>query len=242
MADRHPSLLDLLPPAPLEREAVPPRLICGVDEAGRGCLAGPVVAAAVIFPPNFDFALLPGLTDSKKLSEKQRLTLEPLIRGHASVFALGLASAREVDAVNILNATFRAMSRAVHGLLRRYGSAGPAPELGIDGNHTIPCRQWSAALGSPSFRLPPQTAVIGGDALVPAISAASILAKNMRDRLLVAADSRHPGYGFARHKGYGTAPHLEALKRLGPCPLHRRTFAGVLPAPENRPLLAFTRR
>lgn len=203
----------------------PRGLVAGVDEAGRGPLAGPVVAAAVVFPPGFDFSLLPNLTDSKKLSEKQRLALEPLIRRHAAAFALGLASAQEVDSINILNATFRAMSRAVHGLLHR--STGEAPALRIDGDKVIPPAQWLPALRRPCFPLPAQAAIVGGDALVPAISAASILAKNLRDRLLIAADARHPGYGFARHKGYGTPPHLEALKKLGPCPLHRRTFAGV---------------
>ncbi len=197
--------------------------ICGVDEAGRGCLAGPVVAAAIVFPVDFDFALLPGLTDSKKLTEKKRLALEPAIRAHALAFALGLATAREIDTVNILNATLRAMSRAVRGVRHRLGLP---PALLIDGNKTIAESHWRAALpGAPA--LPRQKAVVGGDALIPAISAASILAKNLRDRLLTAAAAQFPGYGFAEHKGYGTADHLRALAVLGPCPLHRRTFAKV---------------
>lgn len=227
---RDSSLSLLLPQAgPVREEEALPALLCGVDEAGRGCLAGPVVAAAVIFPPGFDFALLPNLTDSKKLSEKQRLVLEPLIRRHAAGFALGLASAQEIDSINILNATFRAMSRAVHGLLHRYAGDTSPLELRIDGDKIIPPAQWLPALRRPRFSLPAQAAIVGGDALVPAISAASILAKNLRDRLLIAADAHHPNYGFARHKGYGTPPHLAALKRFGPCPLHRRTFAGVTP-------------
>ena len=225
-------LLETPTPSP-----TPPSVICGVDEAGRGCLAGPVTAAAVVFAPDFDFTRLPGLTDSKKLSEKQRLTLEPLIRSEAAFFALGLATAKEVDAVNILNATLRAMSRAVRGVLHRRGQVLPPLELYLDGNQLIPAPQWTLALQK-TCPQPAQRAIVGGDALIPAISAASILAKNFRDRLLIAADAQHPGYGFAKHKGYGTVAHLAALKRLGPCVLHRMTFAGVRPHPQQL-LLSF---
>ena len=229
----HASLLHLIPQATEPQTGADAPQLCGVDEAGRGCLAGPVIAAAVIFPPHFDFSRLPGLTDSKKLSAKQRAVLEPLIRSAAVTFALGSASAAEIDAVNILNASLRAMSRAVHGVLHRRGQGLPPLELCLDGNQTIPPPQWLLALKRPLHPLPAQKALVGADALVPAVSAASILAKNMRDRLLVAADARHPGYGFAEHKGYGTAAHLAALQQLGPCSLHRLTFAGVSPRPQQ---------
>lgn len=179
----------------------------GIDEAGRGCLAGPVVAAACILPEAFD---LPGLTDSKALGPARREALAGAIRSQAVAWSLGLAWGPEIDRINILQATLRAMERAVAGLRLR-----PALLL-IDGNQAI--------------ALPlPQRTVIGGDALIPSISAASILAKTFRDRLMGALDRRHPGYGLAGHKGYGTAAHLEALRRLGPSPIHRLTFRGVLP-------------
>ncbi|MBU1230447.1 MAG: ribonuclease HII [Proteobacteria bacterium] len=188
-------------------------LSAGIDEAGRGCLAGPVVAAACILPEDFD---LPGLTDSKALSPARREALAGAIRSQAVAWSLGLAWGPEIDRINILQATLRSMERAVAGLRLR-----PALLL-IDGNQAI--------------ALPlPQRTVIGGDALIPAISAASILAKTFRDRLMRALDRRHPGYGLAGHKGYGTAAHLEALRRLGPSPIHRLTFRGVRPGgpPKN---------
>lgn len=181
--------------------------IAGIDEAGRGCLAGPVVAAACILPEAFD---LPGLTDSKALTAARREGLAAAIRSQALCWSLGLAWAPEIDRVNILQATLRAMERAVGSLRLR-----PAL-LVIDGNQTC-------------LAPIPQQTIIGGDALVPAISAASILAKTFRDRLLAALDRRHPGYGLAVHKGYGTAVHLAALARLGPSPIHRLTFRGVRP-------------
>ncbi|EPR33065.1 Ribonuclease HII [Alkalidesulfovibrio alkalitolerans DSM 16529] len=182
----------------------------GIDEAGRGCLAGPVVAAAVILPPAFD---LPGLTDSKKLSAARRETLAIAIRATAIAWRLGVVWQRDIDRLNILQATFLAMAKAVRRLPE------PATLLLVDGNRTIPL---------PLPGNPRQQAVVGGDALVPAISAASILAKTFRDALMHTLDRRHPGYGLAEHKGYGTAEHRAALRRLGPSNCHRLTFAGVV--------------
>jgi ribonuclease HII len=192
--------------------------VVGVDEAGRGCLAGPVAAAAVLLPEVPDIsALLPGLADSKQLSARQRLVLERAIRRCALSWSLGLAWPAEIDEVNILNATFRAMSRAVSTLPR----PPDAFRLLIDGN--LPIREDAWRRVSDAV-LPPQQAMVHGDALVPAVSAASILAKTFRDRLMEALDKRHPGYGFAVHKGYPTRQHREALLRLAPCPMHRRSF------------------
>ena len=186
-------------------------LTCGVDEAGRGPLAGPVVAAAVILPPNTP---LSGLNDSKKLSPRQRERLAAEIRATALAWAVAEASAAEIDEWNILRATLRAMARAVAAL------PVMPDEVLVDGNQ------------APALEVPVRT-IIGGDALEPAIMAASILAKTHRDARLVALEARHPGYGFARHKGYGTAAHLAALARLGPCPEHRRSFAPVRAAIEE---------
>lgn len=185
----------------------------GVDEAGRGCLAGPVVAAAVILPADH---CLPGLTDSKKLSAASRDRLAPAIKAQASAWALGVVWPGEIDRINILRAALQAMARAVC-LLR----LEPGLVL-VDGNQPIPLDI-------------PQRTVVGGDLTVPAISAASILAKTFRDRLLARLDRRYPGYGLAGHKGYGTREHLEALGRLGPCPQHRLTFRGVRPEPPGPP-------
>jgi len=197
----------------LHEHADPPAaLVAGVDEAGRGCLAGPVVAAAVILPESYD---LPGLGDSKALSEHARETLAPLIRVQAAAWAVALARPREIDVVNILQATFLAMSRAVRHLRVR-----PRLLL-VDGDKTIP----EHLLDGPSA----QRAEVDGDARIAAISAASVLAKTVRDHMLLALDRRFPGYGLAEHKGYGTAVHREALLRLGPSPVHRLTFRGVLP-------------
>ena len=187
------------------------RLICGVDEAGRGPLAGPVVAAAVILPPGTS---LSGLNDSKKLSPRQRERLAAEIRATALAWAVAEASAAEIDAWNILRSTLRAMARAVAALPLT------PDEVLVDGNQ------------APALEVPVRT-IIGGDALEPAIMAASILAKTHRDARLVALDARYPEYGFARHKGYGTAAHLAALARLGPCPEHRRSFAPVRAALER---------
>ena len=178
-------------------------LLAGVDEAGRGPLAGPVVAAAVILDPRRPIA---GLDDSKRLSERRRDALEPVIREQALAWAVARAEVDEIDSLNILQATLLAMRRAVAAL-------SPAAEaVVVDGNRVT------------DFGLPAE-AVVGGDARVPSISAASILAKVARDREMVALEAAFPGYGFARHKGYGTAEHREALARLGPTPHHRRSLA-----------------
>ncbi len=181
------------------------RSVAGVDEAGRGPLAGPVVAAAVILPQSFD---LPGLTDSKKLTEKRREKLFPLIRSQARAIGVGIVSAAEIDEINILQATIRAMSLAVARL------KDPADCLLIDGITPLPLSV-------------PQKTLKKGDSRSLSISAASVVAKVVRDRMMVAYDWRYPGYGLARHKGYGSAAHLQAIASLGPCPLHRKTFGGV---------------
>ena len=180
--------------------------IAGVDEAGRGPLAGPVVVAAVVLDPSQP---IDGLNDSKKLSEARRERLYPLIVERALAHCVVIIEPEEIDRLNIFQATMAGMSRAVKGLVLT------ATEALIDGNHLpkdLPCT------GS---------AIVGGDALEPAISAASILAKVSRDRLMVAMEAQHPGYGFAVHKGYPTPAHLAALERLGPCIQHRRSFAPV---------------
>lgn len=185
----------------------------GIDEAGRGCLAGPVVAGAVILPEKYD---LPGLTDSKKLDEPARERLAVEIKKQALCWALGVSRAQVVDKINILQATFRAMGRSVSHLRIK-------PQLLlVDGNKTIPTEY----LNGTGFK---QEWVVKGDLKIPAISAASILAKTFRDLLMVRLEKKYPGYGFAIHKGYGTKVHLEALKEHGPCAVHRMTFKGVLP-------------
>ncbi|MCC6134787.1 MAG: ribonuclease HII [Candidatus Contendobacter sp.] len=183
-------------------------LIAGVDEAGRGPLAGPVVAAAVILDPTRPII---GLADSKTLSAARREQLAVEIRGKALAWALSRAEAAEIDQINILQATLLAMQRAVAGL-----SIAPAIVL-VDGNRC------------PALACPCQ-AIVKGDATEPAISAASILAKTARDAELCQLHNRYPNYGFARHKGYPTAAHREALRRYGPCPEHRRSFAPVAAA------------
>lgn len=181
------------------------RLICGVDEAGRGPLAGPVYAAAVILDPRRPIA---GLADSKLLSARRRDTAAAAIRDCALAWAIGTASVEEIDTLNILRASLLAMRRAVEGL-----AVQPDAAI-VDGNQ------------APTLAIR-CTTLVGGDRLHPAISAASILAKTARDAELVALDACWPQYGFAQHKGYGTAQHLAALRMHGPCPLHRRSFAPV---------------
>ncbi len=181
-------------------------VIAGVDEAGRGPLAGPVAVAAVILDPAQQ---IDGLGDSKTLAEARREALFPLIQSRARAWAIVLVHADEIDRINILQATLEGMRRAVAGL------SEPPDKVLIDGNH-IP-----KGLGIEA------QAIIKGDAKVAAIAAASILAKVARDRWMLALDAAHPGYGFARHKGYPTPAHLDALRRLGPCPQHRRSFAPV---------------
>jgi ribonuclease HII len=182
-----------------------PGLVAGVDEAGRGPLMGPVVAAAVILD---DLHPIKGLADSKKLTALRRENLYDEIRAKALCFSIAQASAAEIDEINILQATMLAMRRAVEGLRLK-----PTKVL-VDGNR-IPTLVIVAE------------AIVGGDALVPAISAASILAKVWRDRWCQEMDLAYPQYGFASHKGYGTAEHLVALQQHGACPEHRRTFAPV---------------
>lgn len=178
------------------------QLICGVDEAGRGPLAGPVCAAAVILPAGID---IPGLNDSKKLSDKRRRELFPLIKECAVAYGIGFADHTEIDEINILQATFLAMERAIKALNIK-------PDLAlIDGNR------------EKDFGIPVKT-VIHGDSLSASIAAASILAKVTRDDWMLEMAEKYPQYGFEVHKGYGTKAHYEALKNYGPCPIHRMTF------------------
>ena len=177
-------------------------LVCGVDEAGRGPLAGPVCAAAVILPQNIE---IPGLNDSKKLTDKKRRELFPIIQEKAIAFGIGLADEKEIDEINILQATFLAMERAVSQLPVR-------PEhILIDGNR------------NKDFGVPSST-VVRGDSLSASIAAASVLAKVTRDNIMLEMANTYPDYGFEIHKGYGTKAHYEALKKSGPCVIHRMTF------------------
>ena len=179
--------------------------VCGVDEAGRGPLAGPVYAAAVILPAD---CAIEGLNDSKKLSEKKREALFDVIRTQAVAYAVASASVEEIEEHNILQATFLAMNRAIAAL-------APAADFAlVDGNRvpkglTLPCET-----------------LVGGDAKSCSIAAASILAKVSRDRYIREMDAVYPQYGFARHKGYGTKEHIEAIRTFGPCPIHRMSFLG----------------
>lgn len=177
-------------------------LLCGVDEAGRGPLAGPVCAAAVILPAGLE---IPGLNDSKKLSEKQREALFEPIKAAAKAYGIAFATVEEIENLNILNATFLAMNRAISQLF-------PQPELAlIDGNRntgiTVPSR-----------------CVVKGDSRCADIAAASVLAKVSRDRYMLEMAEKYPEYGFERHKGYGTKLHYEAIRQYGPCPIHRLSF------------------
>lgn len=182
------------------------RNVAGADEVGRGPLAGPVVAAAVIFTPTVDVARLAGLDDSKRLSPKARETLVPRIRELAVAWAIASVDVDEIDRLNIAQASFEAMRRAVVAL------QPPAEHVLVDG------------LRNPRLREVAHTPLVGGDGLSVSIAAASVLAKVHRDRLMTDWDLVHPEYGFADHKGYPTAEHRAALRRLGPCPLHRRSF------------------
>lgn len=179
-------------------------IVCGIDEAGRGPWAGPVVAAAVVLDP----ARIPkGLNDSKKLSEARRVALFAPIMEQARC-GIGIVSAQRIDEINILRATYEAMAEALRHL-------SPLPTLAlVDGNRAppLPCRAET---------------IVGGDGACLSIAAASIIAKVTRDRLMAALDRDHPGYGFAGHKGYGTAAHADALRRIGPCAEHRKSFAPI---------------
>ena len=178
------------------------QVICGVDEAGRGPLAGPVCAAAVILPAHLE---IPGLDDSKKLSDKRRRELFPIIKEQALAYSIAFASEKEIDDINILQATFLAMERAITQL-------GTKPDLAlIDGNR------------AKDFGIPVET-VIHGDSLSASIAAASVLAKVTRDDYMLQMSGQYPGYDFDIHKGYGTKAHYAALREHGPCPIHRMSF------------------
>lgn len=176
--------------------------VCGIDEAGRGPLAGPVFAAAVILPEGTE---IPGLNDSKKLSEKKREELFPIIQEKALAWSVAFSTEREIDEINILQATYLAMKRACEGL------NFPADYALVDGNRM------------PPLNIPGET-IVKGDSRSPSIAAASILAKVSRDRLMVKLDAMYPEYQFAKHKGYGTALHTSILKEIGACPIHRKSF------------------
>jgi len=181
-------------------------MLAGVDEVGRGPLAGPVVTAAVILSP--DDPYLGQYRDSKKVAEKKRLKLYHHIRKYAVAYSVSMATLDEIDQLNILHATMLSMRRSVQSL-----AVTPSKVL-VDGNRV------------PDLAVPAE-AIIGGDDSVQQIAAASIVAKVIRDRLMMAYDVQYPGYQFARHKGYGTKLHMEALQTLGPCPIHRKSFAPV---------------
>jgi ribonuclease HII len=188
--------------------------LAGVEEVGRGPLAGPVVAAVVVLDPR---APIGGLRDSKLLSPRQRVRLARVIRAQAVAWAVGRVGPARVDTDNVLQATWRAMRRALGRL-----AVEPGLVL-VDGPLRIPRLPW------------PQRAIVRGDRRCASIAAASILAKVARDAFMIRVDRRYPDYGFRQHKGYATAAHLEALARLGPCPLHRRSFRGVLPRSGSTP-------
>ncbi len=187
-----------------ERYGAQGLVIAGIDEVGRGPLAGPVLACAAILPRD---SLILELNDSKKLSEKKRERLFDVLQKEAVAFAFGASSPKRIDEINILQATYEAMREAIAGLSVR-------PDILFNDAVTIPDVEL------------PQIPIIGGDGKSVSIAAASILAKVTRDRMMAAYDEIYPGYGFARNKGYGTAEHIAALKRLGPCPIHRRSFIG----------------
>lgn len=179
------------------------KMVAGVDEAGRGPLAGPVVAAAVILRNP-----IAGLKDSKKISEANRLKLYSIIKKDAYAWSVGIASVEEIDHINILQATLLAMRRAIIAL------PGAIQMVYVDGNQAPLCDY-------------PVETIIGGDDSMPCISAASIIAKVTRDQMMILLDKQYPGYGFAQHKGYGTEQHVKALDKLGACAIHRRSFAPV---------------
>ena len=185
-----------------EREHADAALICGIDEAGRGPFAGPVVAGAVVLPKDCEIL---GLNDSKKLSEKRREALFAEIQEKAVAFGIGRIPAERIDEINILQATYEAMREALNQL-------GVLPDILLNDAVIIP----EVTI--------PQVKIIKGDAKSVSIAAASILAKVTRDHEMIEMDRKYPGYGFAQHKGYGTAEHIAALKALGPCPIHRRSF------------------
>lgn len=178
------------------------KLICGVDEAGRGPLAGPVCAAAVIMPEGL---IIEGVNDSKKLTSKKREKLFDIIKNEAICYSVAFASASEIDEINILNATHLAMTRAVEGLEK-------VPEVVLVDGNSLPKWYYDSE------------AIVKGDAVCHSIACASILAKVSRDRLMLLEAEKYPQYSFEKHKGYGTKVHVQALKEYGPCPIHRKTF------------------
>lgn len=178
--------------------------VCGADEAGRGPLAGPVCAAAVVLPKNFPLDIL---GDSKVLSEKRRIEAEKIIKTYAIAWSVRWATAQEIDKINILQASMLAMKRA----FLKVNERTKCTLLLVDGNK------------KPDIDFPCH-AIVKGDSKIPEIMAASILAKNARDRLMISASKKYPMYGFEKHKGYPTKAHIDALKKFGPCPLHRKTF------------------
>lgn len=191
--------------------------IAGIDEAGRGPLAGPVVAAAVVLPRQFK---VDEVRDSKLLTVMQRERLAPVIKANAISWGLGIVDVQEIDRFNILKAALMAMAQACQSL-------APAPDLLlIDGNQTIPVEFFDLARAS-RLPAPRQSAIVKGDRICRSIAAASIIAKVARDQIMIELDATYPQYGFAGHKGYGSAAHLEALRRHGPSPAHRRSFAPV---------------
>ncbi|MBQ7456874.1 MAG: ribonuclease HII [Desulfovibrio sp.] len=194
------------------------QVVAGIDEVGRGCLAGPVVACAVVLDER-----IPGVMDSKCLRPKERTRLAGIIRQKAQALGIGVVGQRVVDRINILQATFMAMAMAVGRL------SLPPSTLLIDGKFEIPLptltRFWTK---HNQGNVPEQVAVVDGDAKIYAIAAASIVAKVYRDQMMVHFDSQWPVYGFARHMGYGTSYHRAMLVQHGPCPLHRRSFRGVV--------------
>ncbi|HJB06693.1 MAG TPA: ribonuclease HII [Candidatus Enterocloster faecavium] len=185
-----------------EKEHQDCAFICGIDEAGRGPLAGPVVAGAAILPKDSRILYL---NDSKKLSEKRREELFVQIQKEALAWSVGIVGPERIDEINILQATYEAMRQAIEGLSRK-------PDLLLNDAVTIPGVEI------------PQIPIVKGDAKSLSIAAASILAKVTRDHMMAEYDKLYPEYGFGKHKGYGTAAHMEAIRRLGPCPIHRRTF------------------
>jgi ribonuclease HII len=207
------------------------RTVVGIDEAGRGPLAGPVVAAAAAYRHQADFTVPESLEnpfrfvrDSKKLSEKKREEMIDFIH-ERFVVGVGIVTAGTIDRMNILEATFLAMKEAVSDFRRKAKETGLSTDellLLVDGNQAIP---------NLSVK---QEAVVGGDASVKSVAAASIIAKVTRDRMMLGYDAEYPAYGFAKHKGYGTKAHMDALRRFGPCPIHRMSFRPVfLSIPEN---------
>lgn len=207
------------------------RRVAGADEVGRGPLAGPVVAAVCVLSPGVE---LPGIDDSKKLSEKQREAAFPRILAAAAAWGIGAVAPERIDAINVRNASFEAVRLALADARQRRGPADPAAlAAALDPGTALPAPPpplYDFLLYDGNAPLPgyagAQRAVVGGDRKLLSVAAASIIAKVVRDRMAALWEEAYPGYGFARHKGYATAEHLAALGRLGPCPLHRRSFLG----------------